>query len=250
MNPGPFWLRLLNVYPNEWWIVKRLYLFQFFQGAGIAFFFTSVFALFLDKFPITELSIVLILSAVLLWTVGFIYTRLEHAMSFSRFNLVIIAGLISSVLILAGASFFLSQSWFYYTLLAWFNVLYLVNNLQFWGIATLFFDLRQSKRLFAVISAGDIPAKFVGYTLALIVVPYTGTRNLLFLGAACMLASIPFLRSILKSGELQVIRRSDQLHTDKQSRKQITKLVKNFTTNIFIRRIAFISLITSASVIL
>ena len=250
MNPGAFWLRLLNVYPNEWWIVKRLYLFQFFQGAGIAFFFTSVFALFLDKFPITELSIVLILAAVLLWTVGFIYTRLEHAMSFSRFNLAIIGGLISSVLILAGASFFLSQSWFYYTLLAWFNVLYLVNNLQFWGIATLFFDVRQSKRLFAVISAGDIPAKFVGYTLALLVVSHTGVRNLLFLGAGCMLASIPFLKSILRSGELQVIHRSDQLHKDKQSRKQITKLIKNFTTNIFIRRIAFISLITSASIIL
>ena len=250
MNPGPFWLRLLNVYPNEWWIVKRLYLFQFFQGAGIAFFFTSVFALFLGKFPITELSIVLMLSAVLLWIVGFIYTRLEHAMSFSRFNIAIIVGLISSVLILAGASFFLSQNWFYYTLLAWFNVLYLVNNLQFWGIATLFFDLRQSKRLFAVISAGDIPAKFIGYTLASILVKHTGLQSLLFFGAVCMVASIPFLKSILKSGELQAIHRSDQLHKDKQSRKQITRLVKNFTTNIFVRRIAFISLITSAAVIL
>jgi ATP:ADP antiporter, AAA family len=45
MSPGNFWLRVLNVYPNEWHIVKRLYLFQFFQGAGIAFFFTSNFLL-------------------------------------------------------------------------------------------------------------------------------------------------------------------------------------------------------------
>lgn len=250
MNLSPFWLRLLNVYPTEWWIVKRLYLFQFFQGAGIAFYFTSVFALFLEKYPITELSVVLILSAFLLWIVGFIYTRLEHALSFGRFNMGIVGGVIISVLLIGIASFFQTQHWFYYTLLAWFNVLYLVNNLQFWGMATLFFDLRQSKRLFAVISAGDIPAKFVGYTLALIFVPYTGTKSLLFLGAACMLASIPFLRSIIKSGELQVVHRSHQLHQEKQSRKQITKLVKNFTTNIFIRRIAFISLIASACVIL
>ncbi|MBC7829573.1 MAG: hypothetical protein H7122_17645 [Chitinophagaceae bacterium] len=250
MNPGSFWLRLLNVYPNEWWIVKRLYLFQFFQGAGIAFFFTAVFALFLEKFPITELSIVLISSALLLWVVGFFYTRLEHAVSISRFNMIVIGTMIASILLLATASFFVAQNWFYYLLLAWFNVLYLVNNLQFWGIATLFFDLRQSKRLFAVISAGDIPAKFFGYTLALIFVPYTGTRNLLFMGAACMLASIPFLRSILKSGELELIDRSDQIHKEKQSRGQIGKLVKNFATNIFIRRIAFISLIASASIIL
>jgi len=57
--------------------------------------------------------------------------------------------------------------------------------------------VRQSKRLFAVISAGDIPAKFLGYTLALIIVPYTGTKNLILIGACCTLASLPFFIAIL-----------------------------------------------------
>ena len=109
MNPGPFWLRLLNVYPNEWWIVKRLYLFQFFQGAGLAFFFTAVFALFLEKFAITELSIVLVASALLLWIAGFVYTRLEHSVSFSRFNMIIAGGMIASILLIAAASFILTD---------------------------------------------------------------------------------------------------------------------------------------------
>jgi hypothetical protein len=59
---------------------------------------------------------------------------------------------------------------FLYLMLAWFNVLYLLNNLEFWGITSLLFDVRQSKRLFGLISAGDIPAKFIGYTLALVLV--------------------------------------------------------------------------------
>ncbi len=91
------------------------------------------------------------------------------------------------------ANYKLADDWFFYVLMAWFNVLYLLNNLQFWGIAALLFDLRQSKRLFAVISAGDIPAKFIGYTLALVFVPYTGAQNLLLMGAGCILVSIPFL---------------------------------------------------------
>ena len=86
MIPGNFWLKVLNVYPNEWHIVKRLYLFQFFQGAGIAFFFTSAFAQFLEKFPITELPWVMIYSAVLLWAAGLLYTKLEHILSFENFN--------------------------------------------------------------------------------------------------------------------------------------------------------------------
>ena len=80
MNSRRFWLRILNVYPEEWWIVKRLYLLQFFQGAGIAFFFTSAFAQFLDKFPITKLPWVMISSAGFLWITGYLYAKLEHAL--------------------------------------------------------------------------------------------------------------------------------------------------------------------------
>ena len=88
MGTRNFWLRVLNVYPEEWNIVKRLYLFQFFQGAGIAFFFTSAFAQFLEKFSITELPWVMIYSALLLWLAGFVYTKLEHSLKFEQFNLV------------------------------------------------------------------------------------------------------------------------------------------------------------------
>jgi ATP:ADP antiporter, AAA family len=62
MGTRKFWLRVLNVYPEEWWIVKRLYMLQFFQGAGIAFFFTSAFAQFLERFEITKLPWAMVIS--------------------------------------------------------------------------------------------------------------------------------------------------------------------------------------------
>jgi ATP:ADP antiporter, AAA family len=255
MNSAKFWLRILNVHHNEWNVVKRLYIFQFFQGAGIAFFFTSSFAQFLERFPITELPWVMIFSAVLLWGAGFLYTKLEHKLSFERFNWSVILVMATSILILWVFNYTTDQGWFLYLMMAWFNVLYLLNNLQFWGIAALLFDLRQSKRLFAVISAGDIPAKFIGYTLALIFVPYTGTQNLLLLGAGCMIASLPFFNSILKSGPPEVHGYPDhgpkvhEPHRPHQPRK-IGTIVKNIATNTYIRRIAFISLFTSTCVIL
>jgi ATP/ADP translocase len=250
MNRGSFWLKVLNVYPHEWKVVKRLYLFQFFQGAGIAFFFTSAFAQFLEKFPITELPWVMIYSALLLWVAGFIYTRLEHVMKFSRFNMSVIIVMAASILLLWIANYTVADDLFFYVLMAWFNVLYLLNNMQFWGIAALLFDLRQSKRLFAVISAGDIPAKFIGYTLALIFVPYTGAQNLLLMGAGCMLASIPFFRSIVRSDQPEAHHKPHKKTTIKPKGKNIGKLVSNIATNAYIRRIAFISLLTSICVIL
>lgn len=254
MNPGNFWLKILNVYPHEWQVVKRLYLFQFFQGAGIAFFFTSAFAQFLERFPITELPWVMVYSAVLLWIAGWLYTRLEHSLKFRGFNLTIILIMAASILLLWIANYKLPYDWFFYLLMAWFNVLYLLNNLQFWGIAALLFDLRQSKRLFAVISAGDIPAKFIGYSLALVFVPYTGAQNLLLMGAICMLASVPFFKSIIKSGHLEAHHKTrHKAHknaTVKPRVKNIGRLVANIATNTYIRRIAFISLLTGICVIL
>lgn len=250
MGTRSFWLRILNVYPEEWNIVKRLYLFQFFQGAGIAFFFTSTFAQFLERFPITRLPWVMIYAAALLWVTGLLYTWLEHALKFTTFNVLIIVFMAGSMLLMWIANFSMTANWFYYLIMAWFNVLYLLNNMEFWGIAALLFDLRQSKRLFGVISAGDIPAKFIGYTLALVFVPYTGTQNLLLIGSACMLASLPFFKSIIKSGKLEFHHQSHDTRHVKHAPQKIKKLVQNIVTNTYVRRIAFISLITSTCIIL
>jgi len=251
MNPRSFWLKILNVYPEEWWIVKRLYLLQFFQGAGIAFFFTSAFAQFLDKFPITKLPWVMISSAALLWITGYIYAKLEHALSFKQFNIGTLFFTTISMLVCWLFNHNSTGDWFYYILMAWFYVLYMIDNLGFWGIAALLFDVRQSKRLFAVISAGDIPAKFLGYTLALIIVPYTGTKNLILIGACCTLASLPFFMAILKSGKHEAHQNKNSHHShERRKPKKIGKIVSDIVTNTYIRRIALISLITSCCVIL
>ncbi len=241
-----FWRRTFNIRPGEGWLVKKLFLLQFFQGAGIAFFFTAAFALFLSGFQVTELPSVFIFSSLLLWITGFIYSRVEHKMPISKLAIWITVFMLISMLAFRMAYVYVKASWFIYVMLAWFNVLYLLNNLEFWGVASLIFDARQSKRLFGVISAGDIPAKFIGYTLALLTVSYIGTINLLWFGAACMLASLPFLISIRKSGILTEESNTPR-HAPKHSVSDVSKIVKNFSGNVLIRRLSILSIIVSAS---
>src|SRR5689334_2304402 len=252
MNSRRFWLKILNVYAEEWWIVKRLYILQFLQGAGIAFFFTSAFAQFLDRFDITQLPWVMIWSAFLLWITGFLYAKLEHVLSFRQFNIGTLFFTTITMLTCWIINHNTAGDWFIYIMMAWFYVLYMLDNLGFWGIAALLFDVRQSKRLFAVISAGDIPAKFVGYTLALLIVPYTGTQNLMLIGAGFTLASLPVMMAIIKSGkhEAHQSKNSHHHHEQRHKSKKIGKLVSNLVTNTYVRRIAVISLITSCCVIL
>ncbi len=252
MKRQDFWLRVLNVHSHERKVVKQLYLFQFFQGAGIAFFFTSSFAQFLERFKITELPWVMVISAFLLWATGWLYTALEHKYGLKKFNFwaIIIMSLTMPVFWIFDSSG--GQGWFLYLMLAWYNVLYLVNNLQFWGMAALLFDLRQSKRLFAVISAGDIPAKFIGYSLALVAVPYTGVENLLLIGTGFMVLSIPFFNRVFTLGHLESHNHAEGKHQGKHESKhqpQFKTLIKNLFENTYVRRIAFISLLTATCVI-
>lgn len=244
-----FWLNLLNIQQQEWPVVKQLFWLQFFQGAGISFFFTAEFARFLEKFPVHELPWVMVLSAALLWLTGLVYTIMEHHIPFKTFNEGIILFMAGTMLMVRMGSTFVTENWLYYVSLAWFYVLYLLNNLEFWGIASRLFNIRQSKRLFGVVSSGDIPAKFIGYTMALIFVPYTGTLNLLFLGVISMLLSIPFYRKLTSIPQLNLeqIPHENGIH---HGHNPIRSLFQTFTKSAIIRRISIISLLASACIIL
>ncbi|MBA2745419.1 MAG: hypothetical protein H0U44_04260 [Flavisolibacter sp.] len=248
MKPGISFLHLLNVRASEWNLVRRLFIFEFFQGAGLAFFFTASISLFLDNFSVEELPKVYIFSAFLLWVAGYVYAKLEAKLKIITLARVITIFMAASCLLFRLSVEFL-PSYFLYLMLAFFNVLYLLNNLEFWGISSLLFDVRQSKRLFGIISAGDIPAKFIGYSLALVLVSYIGTANLLLAGMFCMVASLPFLNHIRQS---ENIKKHDHHHHKHNAVRQVVNkhahvghLVKNFSVNALIRRIAIVTVIAS-----
>lgn len=197
-------LQLLNVRDDEAWLVKNLFYLQFFQGMGIALFFTVSNALFLQEFSVTELPKVYIFSAFLLWFTGWAYSKFEHAVSVKTLVLGVVLFMAASVLAFRLGFFISSHWWFYFLLLAWFNVLYLLSNLEFWGLSALMFDIRQSKRLFGMIGAGDIPAKFIGYLTVPILVPFLGSENMLVLAFAAILTSVIFWYRLEKAGKLEI----------------------------------------------
>ena len=139
-------------------------MYEFFQGSAIALFFTAAISIFLVHLQATHIPKVYIFTSFLLWLVGFMYHKLEINLSMKRVIYIVVIINTSIILLFRILyNFFDHQIWYLYLFLAVFNVLYLLNNLEFWGLAAQIFDVRQSKRLFGVISAGDIPAKMIGY---------------------------------------------------------------------------------------
>lgn len=247
MNKRRFFLRLLNVRPSEWKVVTKLFWLQFFMGTGIAFFFTASFSHFLEKFSASQLAWVMIISSPLLFITGWVFNKFEHRMHLIRVGTVVIILMSTSILFFQLSSNRIEDDWYYYLMFAWYYVLYLASNLCFWSITSTLFDVRQSKRLFAVISGGDIPAKFIGYTIAYFFVKTLGALSMLWPAFLFMLGSLPFLYYLSK---LDVIHHHEH-HTDHNVQfiqgKGLKAFIKRYTLNTLIRRLAVLTFIISAA---
>jgi AAA family ATP:ADP antiporter len=246
MSKKPFLQKLLNVRSTEWKVVTQLFWLQFFMGTGIAFFFTASFTHFLEKFHASELAWVMIISSPLLFFTGWVFNKLEHRYNLIKVGTIVIAVMSASILFFQLGSIWAKSNWYYYLAFAWYYVLYLASNLCFWSITSTLFDVRQSKRLFAVISGGDIPAKFIGYTMAYFFVKTIGPLNMLWPAFVFMLASLPFLYQIARSGVIHQHHHKEH-HVEYVEKKGFIAFVKRYTLNTLIRRLAVLTFIISAS---
>src|SRR5688572_247124 len=245
MSRRPFLLKLLNVRASEWKVVSQLFWLQFFMGTGIAFFFTASFSHFLEKFSASQLAWVMIISSPLLFLTGWVFNKFEHRFHLTRVGTIVIILMAVSILAFQLSSNLIKADWFDYLIFAWYYVLYLASNLCFWSITSTLFDVRQSKRLFAVISAGDIPAKFIGYTMAYFFVTAIGPLNMLWPAFFFMLGALPFLYKLSKSGVIHHHHHKDHVVEFIQGRG-FKAFVKRYTLNTLIRRLAVLTFLISA----
>ncbi len=164
-------LQLLKIKPHETSVVKKLFAVQFLLGVSTAFLFASSLTLFINIYHINALPYVYMASALLLVVFNRIYSYLDERMTSPRLLEVVISFSIISVLVLWAGITFLPFQWVSLMLASWYLVIYMLINYAFWGMASMLFNVRESRRLFSLVGAGDIPAKMLGYASVIALVP-------------------------------------------------------------------------------
>ncbi|MDB5236308.1 MAG: hypothetical protein JWR44_3301 [Hymenobacter sp.] len=101
--------------------------------------------------------------------VGKVYTHFEHHYLLKKLAVRVLLAVVAltgviGVLVTFGHSVAAAVA-----IMAGYRVIYLLTNLEFWGVSAVVFDVRQSKRLFSIISSGDMPAKALGALLAALI---------------------------------------------------------------------------------
>lgn len=235
-------LQLFNIRTDEAWLVTNLFWLQFFQGVGVAIFNSVALALFIAHFEAVALPKVYIFSGLLLLVTGFVYSKVEHALPMKKLVPLIIVFVAASILTIRGGYSENNPSFYLFGLLAWYYVIYLLTNLEFWGLAALQFDIRQSKRLFGMIGAGDIPAKLIGYSAVPFLVKIFSSENMLVVSAISILVSLVFYFRLRQAGKMDVHVAHEHTHAHHtHATESITDIVKSFFGN---RMIAFVAVLS------
>lgn len=203
-----FWLRLFNVRKDESGTVGWFFLHHFSLGVGLALLLTVAGTLFLSTFSVSYFPLVYGLSAIAMMVTGKAYSYLEHNLPFKRLLPLVLLSLVVLTILYRLAMLIPGFVWLPVLLFVGFRVIYLLGNLEFWGLTALVFDVRQGKRLFGLISSGDVPAKLLGYLSVYLLVPHIGLPNLLIIAAFSFAGSYYFLKKILRNSDISILQPS------------------------------------------
>lgn len=191
--------RLLGVRPEEGRTVWLFFLHNFLLGVGTILVYVAANVLLLENNPERNLPLAYGVAALAMLATGKVYAHFEHHWLLQKLAgrvllaVVALTGVLG-VLVATGHSVAAAVA-----IMAGYRVIYLLTNLEFWGVSAVVFDVRQGKRLFGIISAGDMPAKAMGAVLAILIHTNADLPWLLGTAFGAYLAALLALRATLQS---------------------------------------------------
>ena len=152
----------LGVRPGEGARVAALIGHSLFNGVFSAFFLTAANALFLSRFEISYLPLAYIAAAAVGYVAVLAFSKLEKAFGIG----VLLVTNLAALLVLSGAFWFLARTsgseWVVFAMFVCVGPMFSLIALGYWGLAGRLFDLRQGKRLFGLVGAGEEVSTIVG----------------------------------------------------------------------------------------
>ncbi len=159
---------------------------------------TTAFGLFVNQYGSQALPYAYLSTAVLASLVAFVYLKAAERLAFRAAQIVNLSFLICMCL----AFWYGLRSglghWVILLLPFWFQALVNQSNLIVWHLAGHLFNVRQAKRLYGLIGAGNWLANIIGGAVVAAVLALTGTANAYVLAALALVFAVPVLLATLR----------------------------------------------------
>ncbi len=170
---------LLNIHQGEGRLVLLLFGFSFSLGFAVVFYETTAFSLFLTHYNVEQMPYVYMGAAILIMLFGTLYARLEERINFDHLLLLTISLLIVGITLLLLYKQLDSGTMPALVIALCSDMIAMLTGLVFWSLSGRLLNIRQAKRLFSLVSTGEVVAGIIGGLLVPILIPLFGTSKLL-----------------------------------------------------------------------
>jgi HEAT repeat protein/ATP/ADP translocase len=177
--------------------VTLMVLLYFVISAAFVFVQTTAYGLFIEEFGSQNLPYAYLSVAILSSSIAFAYLKLSQRVSFTASLFANLGFLTSMCLVFWVGLRSPLAHWFIFLLPFWFQTLVGLANILVWHLGGHLFNVRQAKRLFGLIGAGNWLANILGGSLVAAILSAAGAANLYLLAAVALAASGLVLRTVL-----------------------------------------------------
>ncbi|MDF1547541.1 MAG: hypothetical protein P1P88_06950 [Bacteroidales bacterium] len=198
MKGKTFIYTALNLEKGEGSLVALPVLYSFFAGASLAFFVTGSTALFLNLFDRDMLSLAFIAAGIIVWIVGQIFSLVQKRFDFTKSLTASVAFLLISIFIFIAFFIVAKPLAIIFIIYAWIRVFAYIHAVTFWGMAGRMFSLRQGKRLFGLISGGEVVASIVAFFSVPFLLKIISTEDLLIISGITLFTAFLVMLFIVR----------------------------------------------------
>jgi HEAT repeat protein/predicted MFS family arabinose efflux permease len=201
-------LTLLNVRQGEGKPVVLLILFSFFMGLALAFYFTASNAIFIRHFSSRMISLSFIASGIAVYLTWLLLSLVDKRLTVANQLIVKFIFVLAAVVVISFGIQFKESDVLTFIMYTFVRVLVYISLVTFWGIAGKLFNLRQGKRIFGLISTGEVISIIIGYFSIPLLLQFIKTPSLLFLSSfsflICLVVALIIIKSYRKELDITV----------------------------------------------
>ena len=194
-----WFVKIFNIRPEESRPVLYLMIFSFFVGLSMTFYFAASNAIFLKHFESWMISVSYMASGVIVWAAWFLLSRLDRHLSLSWQLIFKFLFVFITVTAISIGVWVYDQPWIVFIMFTWVRILVYITVVTFWGLAGKLFNIRQGKRIFALLGIGEVISIIIGYFSVPLLLKFLKAPDLLFLSSGSLLVCLVFVFTILKA---------------------------------------------------
>jgi predicted MFS family arabinose efflux permease len=239
--------RLLGVQSSERPLAVLLFIYSFFSGILLSFYYATANTTFIKEFGTEQIPYAFMVSGILGFVLIKVFSYFQQRYSnrkvyTSTWACILILMILFLLTSFAGEQSSSISAILAFTMFAFVPTVFGISGLLFSGFVIHLFDLRQGKRLFALLGSGEIFAAIIGYFSIRHIIDWIGgVHNLLFIAIFGAAAGL-FVMTIIYS---KARNKQQQVQVKHENSKTFT--VRGFLKNGYFRNISIVIVLSTIS---